>query len=454
MAQHIEQIQTQSQTISVLQIHGMQLLQMNSQELYEYIRDAAVENPVIELSEKSNYSTEHSQPLDKANWIMVNDEQNRHLYKGESTEKTVGAEYDIPFYDSYEHTLVDYLKLQLETVDSSEETTTIARVLAEFVDDAGYITESLEELQCFTGKSKSVVRRGIHLLQTLEPSGVGAATLQECLHIQLKRAGIRGLAAKIVDDFLIEASQKRFNLIADATGKSIEDVTDAYNTICSLNPKPGSIFGRTTADLYIQPDILIEKTQDGLRAVLNDLWIPTITLSPYYTKLCASTETKEIRDYLSERIRKATTQIKCIEQRRNTILVCAEEILRIQEGFFNRNAPLKAMTMADVAFEVGLNVSTVSRAVKGKYIQTPTGVLEISSLFSRNVGKKKADGLSSASAKDLIEGFISDEDKSKPLSDKELSTMLSKYGYGLSRRTIAKYRMELGILSSAERQTK
>lgn len=446
----------QTQTLSPQMMQSMEILQMGSQELLEYIEELVQENPTVEVEENYNRLDEFSQLKRKLEWLDANDHQNRYYHQQDQEDNQNDPLSNYGTVGEEEENLYLYVSSQLP--DLAEPVASAARMLVESLNQNGWLDESLEALSQETGYPLPVLEEALTVIQSLEPSGVGARSLRECLTLQLnRRPGDHTLALAIVDKHLDALAKSRFGLIAKETGADPEAVREACALIKSLNPKPGTGFAARENLTYINPDIIVVHFPDHFELLTNDYFFPTLSLSSYYRGLMKETEDPEVKDYLTNKVRQAKWVVRSIEQRRTTLLDCAEAILKLQEGFFRKGpGHLVPMTLADVAELVGVHESTVSRAVKDKYIQCSGGVYPLSYFFSRGLGAAGTgsgeDAASPDFAKALLKKLIAEEDRKKPLSDQKLCERMAAEGCRLSRRTVAKYRDELNIPSTTGRK--
>lgn len=445
----------QTQTLSPQMMQSMEILQMGSQELLEYIEELVQENPTVEVEENYSRLDEFSQLKRKLEWLDANDHQNRYYHQQDQEDDRNDPLSNYGTVESEEENLYLYVRSQIPEL--AEPLASAVRLLVESLNQNGWLDEPLEALSQETGYPLPVLEEALSCVQDLEPSGVGARNLQECLTLQLsRRPGDHSLAQAIVDRHLDALAKSRFGLIAKETGADPEEVREACALIKSLNPKPGTGFAARENLTYINPDIIVVHFPDHFELLTNDYFFPTLSLSSYYRGLMKETEDPEVKDYLTNKVRQAKWVVRSIEQRRTTLLDCAEAILKLQEGFFRKGpGHLVPMTLADVAELVGVHESTVSRAVKDKYIQCSGGVYPLSYFFSRGLGSSPGSGEDAASpdfAKALLKKLIAEEDRKKPLSDQKLCERMAAEGCKLSRRTVAKYRDELNIPSTTGRK--
>ena len=449
----------QTQTLSPQMMQSMEILQMGSQELLEYIENLVQENPTVEVEENYSRLDEFNQLKRKLEWLDSTDQQNRYYHQQDQEDDRDDPLSNYGTVEELEENLYLYVLSQLP--DLEEPVASAARMLVESLNQNGWLDESLDELSAELGYEPVVLERALAVIQSLEPAGVGARDLRECLTLQLKRRpGDHTLALAIVDKHLDALSKSRFGLIAKETGAEPEEVREACAQIKSLNPKPGTGFAARENLTYINPDIIVVHFPDHFELLTNDYFFPTLSISGYYKGLMKETEDPEVKDYLTNKVRQAKWVVRSIEQRRSTLLDCAEAILKLQEGFFRKGpGHLVPMTLADVAEQVGVHESTVSRAVKDKYIQCSGGVYPLSYFFSRSLGVASAgqtgetNSASPDFAKALLKKLIAGEDRKKPLSDQKLCERMAEEGCQLSRRTVAKYRDELNIPSTTGRKS-
>ena len=292
------------------------------------------------------------------------------------------------------------------------------------------------------------------VIQSLDPPGVGARDLRECLLIQLKREGKQNsLEYKIISEHMQDLGKRRFPEIARKMGLSVEQVQKCANNIAQLDPRPGQIF----ADLpqnYVLPDVTVEKIDGEYQVILNGEQIPHLRISNTYKDIMSHDGNgSEVKDYIRDKIRSGKFLIKSIHQRQQTISNIAHEIVKRQREFLEQgSAHLKPMTMVQIADVVGVHETTVSRAISGKYISTPQGVFEMKYFFTPGYQTSSGEAMSNTSVKEAIDDLVTNEDGSTPLSDKEIVEILSDRGIPIARRTVAKYRTELNILPSNMRR--
>jgi len=349
-----------------------------------------------------------------------------------------------------ETSLAQHLMEQVRDADLGAEEKVVAELLIGNVDDYGYLKATVEELAASANLPGERIAAVLKAIQTFEPAGVGARDLRECLMLQLERAGKDGtLEYRIIRDHMEALGRRKIPDIARGTGHSVDDVQEAIARIGRLDPRPGRAF-LPVAEQYVAPEVFVVKNGDDYTVTTNDEQIPHLRISNVYKDLMSGGgNDAEVKNYIREKIRAGKFLIKSLHQRQTTICNIGKEIVKRQREFMDKGvAHLKPMTMAQVAEVVGVHETTVSRAVSGKYIETPQGVFEMKFFFTAGLQTASGSDVSNTSVKDMIAEIFKNENAGKPLSDQEVVKMLTEKGINIARRTVAKYRDELGILPS------
>ncbi len=354
-----------------------------------------------------------------------------------------------------QQTLQEYLLWQLHMTKISESDYEIGESIIGNIDDDGYLTTTTEEISETFGYNISDVERVLKIIQSLEPTGVGARDLKECLMIQLEQMDQKDtIAYKIIEGgYLEELEANHYPQVAKELGVSIDEVHNAVSVISSLEPKPGRQFSSTKAE-YIIPDVIVEKIDGKYTVFMND-YGPRLGLSPYYRDLLATSGNldEDGRKFIQSKFESALWLLESIERRRKTILKVTEVIFNVQQDFLEKGPKyLKPLTLREVAEKVGVHEATVSRVVRNRYVQTPRGIFELRDFFSSGISTEDGGMTSSISVKEIIKNMVEKEDPKNPLSDKDIEEELSKKGFKIARRTIAKYRAELNIPPSNRRK--
>lgn len=453
--------QKQMQTLSPQMMQAMEILQMGTQELTEYIQEALQENPTLEGDETSQFSAPREEPEGeemsllrrKLDWLEDNDCQNSWYHRQEAQDEERTEAFDSVAQPA-EETLFDHLRGQVQFEKLPRMVALAAGGIMASLNSCGYLDETVAELGERFGIEEAVAARALRLVQSLDPAGVGARNLSECLCLQLKRQGEPGLAVVIARQYLEEVSRDRYNLIAKETHSGREEVQEAIRRIRALNPKPGAGFGVRDTVRYVTPDLRVVREEDHFEVLSNDQYFPSLHVSSYYRQLHQETGDSQVKEYLNGKLRQAKWVVHSVDQRRSTLLSCAQCLVMRQAEFFkNGSGHLRPMTLRDVATELDIHESTVSRAVKDKYLQCDQGVFPLSYFFSRGLSSSDGEeGASADKAKAAIQEAIAGENRKKPLSDQKLMEVLAGKGVELSRRTVAKYREELGIASTNGRK--
>ena len=460
--------QTQKLTMTPELIQAIQILQFNTQELDEFVQEELMQNPVLEFDRNSE-----ERPREEVTRTEELDAKACEKDDFDLREKIKEAEYDDISYKQWEYsrdseseysyeqfvskdeTLEDALLLQLTFSSLKGDDLKIGRFLVEAIDDNGYLTMSAEEAARALGTDLDKVEEVLDVIQTFEPAGVGARSLKECLIIQLAAKGLLDETVEyIIMNHLEDLGENKLSRVAKVLGLPVTQVQMVCDLIRSLEPKPGRCFSSGNSVKYITPDVTVEKIDGSYQVITNEYSVPRLMVSPYYSNLArAAVDDAELNKYLNEKYNAALWLIKSIEQRKNTIFNVVDAVIRHQKDFLdNGNQHLHTLTLKQVADDLGIHESTVSRAINGKYMQTPRGVFEIKYFFSSGVTGSDGEGVSSNSIKSMIKEIIDSEDPKNPYSDQDMVAMLSERGIEISRRTVAKYREGLNILSSSKRR--
>ncbi|MEY8366009.1 RNA polymerase factor sigma-54 [Anaerovoracaceae bacterium 41-7] len=443
----IEQTQKLSMTPELIQ--AIQILQFNNQELSDYVQNELLENPVLE-AEKS-YDAQEVDIREKIREADYEEESFRQWeYRPDDDD-----DYTYEQYVYEEDTLTDYLMSQLQFSRLTGQMATIGRYIIEVIDDNGYLTMSVEEISKAVGADIDTVEEVLNFIQTFDPCGVAARNLRECLIIQFAAKGLLTDEIEyIIENMLEELADNKIAYIAKTIGIKNQEVQQIADLIKTMEPKPGRVFSSGEATRYVVPDIIVEKVNDEYQVMNNDTSMPKLMVSSYYNKLSAEAkQDEELNKYLTDRFNAAVWLIKSIEQRKQTIYNVANAVVKYQQDFFdNGEKSLKTLTLKQIAEDVGVHESTVSRSINGKYMQSPRGVFELKYFFSSGVSGEDGTGVSSNSVKSIIKEIIAGENPQKPYSDQDMVEILKNKGIDISRRTVAKYREGMNILSSSKRR--
>ena len=449
----------QTQTLSQRMIQSAEILQMTSQELNTYINELALENPVIDIVEPPT-AQEQRESIEQQEWLNSFNEENYYLYQRQNNDDDYDFKSSWNINTDDGETLQDYLWSQLITENFTDQETEIIKFMLECLDNKGYLEESIETIASYFGTDTELVEDLLSDLQALDPSGVCARSLEECLKLQLERRNmLTPVLESIIDNCLEMVARNQIPAIARKLRLSPAETAGYCQIIKSLNPKPGVSFSSRDQLRYIIPDVTIVKFKDHFDILLNESMYPTIELNSYYRQMNQNPESSELKEYLGNKIRQAEWVKQCVTQRGKTLMQVSRAILEHQEEFFTFGpAHLNPLRLADIAQELDIHESTVSRAVSKKYLQCSWGVYPMNFFFSRSVAVQESSsesGTQSVTAADIkrvLREIIEEENKKKPYSDRLLGEKLAERGISISRRTVAKYREEEGIADASGRK--
>ncbi len=351
------------------------------------------------------------------------------------------------------NSLVDHLTWQLRLSDLTEAEQAIGGIIIANLDADGYIRCTLEEIAFMAGTDLETAERVLRRLQTFDPPGVAARSLSECLVIQLEQKGLRdSLAATLVRDHIAALEGRRFDKLARELRVSMSEIADAARAIAALEPKPGRDYG--DGDIrYITPDVYIQKVADEFVVTLNDEGLPRLRVSQFYRRVLGQAETSEAKGYIQDKMRAAAWLIKSIHQRQRTLYMVTQSIIKFQREFLEHGvAHLRPLVLKDVANDIGMHESTVSRATANKYAHTPQGIFELKYFFTSSLRSSDGEDVSAESVRKKIREMITSEDPKRPFSDQCIAERLAKDNIDIARRTVAKYRELMGILPSSKRK--
>ncbi|WP_077214733.1 RNA polymerase factor sigma-54 [Bacillus dakarensis] len=432
------QQQTLKLTMTQELSQAIALLQYSNQELTSFLEDKAIENPLLQLESGNVQSMDPRKDRPKkTNSKVEKDKQSWIEQIG-----TVSKQLD------------EYLYSQM---DMKQLTPAIRRVmnhLIEHIDENGYFCGEVEEIAQQFNIAADKAEIYLKIIQELEPAGIGARDLKECLYLQLKRLPNRNeLAEEIITEYFELFADKKWKELSKLLGVKPVDIQKVFDLVQTLNPRPASNF-QQEHPIYIVPDVVVKWDGESFSISVFDEALPKISFNQDYYKQFSSYEDKQVSRFLQEKQQDYFWIVRSLEQRKETLTKVAVKIVEKQPDFFVKGpAFLKPMTMKDISEELGIHESTVSRAVREKYVQTPFGTYELKSFFTSTIQTTSEESTSSQQVKNAISNLIENENKYKPLSDQEIVNMLNEQeGIVVSRRTIAKYRDQLGILSSSKRK--
>jgi RNA polymerase sigma-54 factor len=471
--QSFHQRQTQQLVLAPQMRQSLKILQVAALDLRATVQEELQSNPTLEelpmddvsLDKNAKSGDEKDVPSDDAREEMdfskefqvlekIGQDWRDHMSDTGGVRQTTSEEDERRqhFFDSLtsETSLQEHLMSQAELADSSPQVGEALRYLVGSLDDRGYLTSSLSDLALQSGLPLDAMQTAAKLLRTFEPAGIGAENLADCLLTQLAQKGReKSVAARIIRDHFDLLVRRRIPDLARKTGLAPEVIQEAIEEIGTLDPAPGRRFA-DDANRVVVPDVTVEEDNGEWKIILNQDYIPRLRLSNTYKELIAKGRlSKQEADYLREKLRSGKFIINAIEQRQRTIERITREIIKHQGEFFAEGvSKLKPLTMTQIADIIGVHETTVSRALANKYIKTPHGVFEMKYFFTSGYQSNAGESVANTSVKEMIADIIAAEDPGKPLSDQEIVGLLEAKGLKIARRTVAKYREELGLLPS------
>ena len=455
---------------------AIKLLQLPHLELSQFLTQELTENPFLEETNEEETSIDELTPDEKDSMEPEEPDEDTAAPLEKLLNFTTVDEYfeerssdgrDMGYFNpgtvappSFEQftskrpDLADHLLWQLRLSPASEDIRTVGELIIGNINENGYLISTIEEIRDSAKTEMETAEKALNLIQSFDPPGIGARDIRECLLLQLK---VLNLSNTVVENIILnnmeELEKKKYDVIAHQYNLPLDEVMAAVKIIEGLEPKPGRTFSDVSTN-YITPDVYLVKTEDGYQIILNDEGLPRLRVSGFYRKLMQQENAfpKEDKQFLLEKMRSAVGLLKSLDQRDRTIYRVTETLLDLQKDFFSKGVEcLRPLTLRDVASILNLHESTVSRVTSNKYLSCEHGVFCFRYLFSSAL-HSGAGSVSSTSVKNTIKTIISEEEHRKPLSDQEISGRLKQSGIVIARRTVAKYRDELGIPSQIQRR--
>jgi RNA polymerase sigma-54 factor len=471
MAIELQQnLRLQQQLVMTPQLQmAIKLLQLSRLELVEMIQQEMETNPTLEDAHTVSGDEEVEKPeterlttkevsieekfdnyLDWQNYLDEFNSTGKIHFESEQKDAP-----DLEAFTTSKTSLADHLRWQLLMTQPTAEEEEIGSLIIGNINKDGYLDASVEDIASAGGHPDDQIRKMIQQIQTFDPPGVGASDLKECLLLQTAFLEVENpLVDDIIRNHLKELETKQYKIIARALKCDIDSVVAAVKIIQSLDPKPGDKFN-DDQQIYITPDVYVYKEGDNYLILLNDDDIPKLHINSYYKKAVRRGEkvAEETKTYLKDRLRSAEWLIKSIHHRRKTIYNVMESIVKFQRDFFDHGiAHLKPMVLRDVADDIEMHESTISRVTTNKYAYTPQGIFELKFFFNSSINCSNGGSIASASVQDKIRKLIETENHKKPFSDKKITEILKAEDIHIARRTVAKYREMMGILPSSKRK--
>lgn len=444
--------QTQKLVMTPELRQAIKLLQFNSYELNEYLETQMESNPLIEREIKKDKEEVSLNEKDDIDWKEYSNQYDDISYKKINKDKD---EYNYENFITKEESLKEHLIFQLDLTLFNDKDKLIGTIIIESIDSNGYLKSSIEDIVSYLNVDEGRVMNVLEVIQTFDPIGVGARDLKECLKIQLKneKKDNEDILA-IIDDHLEDVASNRLNNISKELDISIKRVQDICDIIKSLEPKPGRGFPSDDDDIkYVKPDVILEEIDGEYIIRVNDTTAPRLIINDFYKDMLNKhNEHNNASKFINNKLNSAMWLIKSIEQRRMTIFKVVTSIVLYQKSFFDKGQKyLIPLTLKEIADDIDMHESTVSRATNGKYVQTPRGLFELKYFFSSSIKGDSGD-IASTGVKSMLKDLIENENIKKPLSDQKISNIFKEKDINISRRTIAKYRDELNIPSSSKRR--
>ncbi|ABQ27144.1 RNA polymerase factor sigma-54 [Geotalea uraniireducens] len=472
-----QQMKLSQQLVMTPQLQqAIKLLQLSRLELQDVVRQELEENPLLdevpeleeiketeqlELSEKE---VEPEVPATEFQEVTAGEETREMDWESylDGYNYTAGEQYyDDEERPSFENlltkksTLVDHLMWQLSLTKLTDDEMKVGTEIIGNVDDDGYFRASLADVAFACQVEEPFVEAVLKRIQEFDPSGVAARDLRECLLIQVKALGMGGsLVEAVLTDHLKDLESRKYKQAARALGVDVNDILTATRIIANLDPNPGRMFGQDDVQ-YISADIFVYKIGEEYVVVLNDEGMPNLRINPLYAgegKTGAQADPKA-EEYINDKMRSAMWLIKSIQQRQRTVYKVAKSLVKFQRDFLDRGIEyLKPLVLRDIAEDIGMHESTISRVTTNKYMQTPQGLYELKYFFNSGISTNEGDFIASESVKNKIKEIVDAEDQRKPYSDQRLAELLSAHNINIAQRTVTKYREMLRIGSSSERK--
>lgn len=474
-----QQLKLSQQLVMTPQLQqAIKLLQLSRMELVDMVQQELEENPVLEEAAEAPEEKEFEEivagespasetPVDEVREVSGESEGVADIdwqtylegYSlGGSTADFYEDDEDRPSYENLltkKGNLSDHLLWQLNLSRLDDDVRRVAAEIIGNLDDDGYLQASLEEIAATSGAPVDSVAQALGVVQDFDPPGVASRDLRECLLHQVRHLGMEGsLVEAVLLNHIPDLEVRKYSVIAKALGATLDEVLGAAKIISGLDPRPGSIFTQEEVH-YITPDIFVYKINDEYVVVLNDEGLPNLRINAFYRNALAGGEGIDAQagEYIQDKMRGAVWLIKSIHQRQRTIYKVTKSIVKFQREFFDKGiAYLKPLVLRDVAEDIEMHESTISRVTTNKYVQTPQGLFELKYFFNSGINTTEGDAVASESVKSKIKEIIAGENQKKPFSDQKIVDLLLEQGIDIARRTVTKYREMLGLGSSTERK--
>jgi len=429
----LQQRLEQKQVLQPQQILQAAILQLNAVNLEERILDELEINPALDQIEGTNEPEEETADDDGLDWDQDYEFEPPNIY-----EKKEYKDMPLPQKKDF----VEYLADQLNLCDFYTNERAVAEEIIYNLDDNGYLAVDLEIISDRYEMDLVDILHVLKKVQTLDPRGIAARDLQECLLIQIDDSK-HPIAYKLINEYFDDVANHRYDQLAEKVGCSDNEIKIALDVISHLNPKPGE--GHESAEtISVIPELIVYEREENWVIVVNDSWLPEVQVNREYVDMLAGELDKKAKSFIKEKVDNAEWFVDAVSERRKTLTNVMKEIIKRQMEFFRGNLnQLKPMKLQDIADEIGIDVSTVSRSTRGKYVDTPYGIFELKSFFTEGMITASGEEISTLLIKRLLKKMLDEEEKQHPFTDEKLKDMLNKQGYPVARRTVAKYREQL-----------
>ena len=431
----LEQRLEQKQVPQPRQILQATILQLNTVNLEERILEELETNPALDQIEGTSEPEEETTDEEDLDWEQDNDYEPPNVY-----EKKEYIDMPIPQKKDF----VEYLADQLNLCDFSVQERLVAEEIIYNLDENGYLTMDVELISDRFEMDLVDVLPVLKKVQTFEPQGIAARDLQECLLIQIDKSE-HAAAYKLVNEFFDDVANHRYEHLAEKAGYSKNELKAALEVISHLNPKPGE--GHEDVEtISVIPELVVYERENNWVIVVNDSWLPDVQVSREYVDMLAGELDKKAKSFIKKKVDNALWFVDAISERRKTLTNVMQEIIKRQPEFFRGNVDqLRPMKLQNIADELELDVSTVSRSTRGKYVDTTYGIFELKSFFTEGIVTSSGEEISTMQIKQLLKGLLDEEDKRRPYTDDKLKELLNEHGYPVARRTVAKYREQFHV---------
>jgi RNA polymerase sigma-54 factor len=475
-----QQLRLSQQLVMTPQLQqAIKLLQLSRMELVDQVREELMENPLLE--EFSEIQATEAR-VEGEGEVQRREEKERTLTVSESNDNAEKTQKEIDWSDYFENysaptpalsaqrlrdddlpgveatlskktTLFDHLLWQLQVSDFTEQEERVALMIIGNIDDRGYLIGiSLQQIADDMDLDLEYVEEILEMVQQCDPVGVAARDLRECLLIQARFHQFGAIVEDVISSHMENLEKKNYGAIARSMDLELDEVIEAARIVSQMEPHPGRPYAGDDAQ-YVTPDIYVKKIEGEWATVLNEDGMPRLKISSFYRNALAGNSSDETKKYVTDKLNSAAWLIRSIQQRQKTIVKVTESIVKFQRDFFDRGVDyLKPLILRDVADDIGMHESTVSRVTNNKYVHTPHGIFELKYFFNSSINKTDGDNLASEAVKNKIKALIQHEDQKDPWSDQALVELLKKDGIEIARRTVAKYREMMGVLPSSKRK--